>query len=320
MATYFRLLDVGRQFFDDNGDPLNGGKLYTYEAGTTTSKTTYQDDAGATPHANPIILDSAGRPSAEVWGTTGGYKLKLDNSLDSTIWTRDDVIGFNDTAETSASEWIASGLTPTYVSATSFTFAGDQTTVYHVGRRIKTTDTGGTDYATITASSYSNPNTTLTVNVDGAGSLDSGLSAVQYSLISRVNSSITGEWTSVAYSAANFTATGGGTWTTDAAGDQLAYAYIIIGNTMIVNYSIATTDVAGTVSAVNIAIPASKVATKAMVSAVGRCLDAGVVGDAFARVAAGGTVIIIARQDGVAFTATSSDNTSVSGTMVIEID
>jgi hypothetical protein len=294
--------------------------LYCYEAGTTTAKTTYQDDAGATPHANPIVLDSSGRPTAEVWGTTGAYKFKLDNSADSTIWTRDDVVGFNDTAETSASEWIASGLTPTYVSATSFTFAGDQTTVFHVGRRIKTTDTAGTDYATITASSYGAPNTTITVNVDGAGSLDSGLSAVQYSLISQVNSPIIGEWVNVAYSAGNFTATGGGTWTTDAAGDQLAYSYCIIGNTMIVNYSIATSDVAGTVNAINIAIPASKVATKAMVAAVARCLDAGTVAEAFARVAAGGTIIIIARQDGAAFTATAADNTAVSGQMIIEID
>ena len=219
MATYFRLLDVGRQFFDNSGDPLNGGKLYTYEAGTTTAKTTYQDDAGATPHANPIVLDSAGRPSAEVWGTTGGYKLKLDNSLDSTIWTRDDVVGFNDTAETSASEWIASGLTPTYVSAASFTFAGDQTTVYHVGRRLKTTDTGGTDYATITASDYNVTSpllTTLVVNVDGSGSLDSGLSAVQYGVISAVNSSVRGGWSLITRgsvsAAATFDVTG---FTTD---------------------------------------------------------------------------------------------------------
>lgn len=192
MATYFRLLDAGRQFFDDNGDPLNGGKLYTYEAGTTTNKTTYQDDAGEAAHANPIILDSAGRAPAEVWGTTGAYKLRLDNSLDSTIWTRDDITGVNDTAETAASEWVASGLTPTYVGATSFTFAGDQTTVYHPGRRLKTTDSGGTDYMTITASSYSAPNTTITVRVDASGSLDSGLSSVSYGLVSAANTSIPG--------------------------------------------------------------------------------------------------------------------------------
>lgn len=188
MATYFRLLDVGRQFFDSNGDPLNGGKLYTYEAGTATNKTTYQDDAGGSPHANPIILDSAGRVSAEVWGTTGAYKLKLDNSLDSTIWTRDDIVGFNDTAETSVSEWIASGLTPTYIGATSFSFAGDQTTVYHAGRRLKITDNSGTVYASIISSVYG-ALTTVTVDVDNGGSLTSPVTAVQYGVMSAVNTS-----------------------------------------------------------------------------------------------------------------------------------
>ena len=188
MATYFRLLDVGRQFFDSNGDPLNGGKLYTYEAGTTTNKTTYQDDGGAASHANPIILDSAGRVSAEVWGTTGAYKIKLDNSLDSNIWTRDDIVGFNDTAETSASEWIASGLTPTYIGATSFSFAGDQTTVYHAGRRLKITDNSGTVYATIISAVFG-ALTTVTVAVDAGGSLTSPVTAVQYGVMSATNTS-----------------------------------------------------------------------------------------------------------------------------------
>jgi len=188
MATYFRLLDVGRQFFDSNGDPLSGGKLYTYEAGTTTNKSTYQDDSGASAHTNPIILDSAGRVSAEVWGTTGAYKLRLDNSLDSNIWTRDDIVGFNDTAETSASEWIASGLTPTYASGSTFTYAGDQTTVYHAGRRLKITDNSGTVYASIVSSAFGAV-TTVTVDVDNGGSLTSPVTAVQHGVMSAVNTS-----------------------------------------------------------------------------------------------------------------------------------
>jgi hypothetical protein len=52
------------------------------------------------------------------------------------------------------SEWVASGLTPTYVSATSFTLAGDQTSAFHKDRRLKTTNSGGTVYSTITASVF----------------------------------------------------------------------------------------------------------------------------------------------------------------------
>jgi hypothetical protein len=35
-----------------------GGKIYTYEAGTSTPVTTYVDAAGVTANANPIILDN----------------------------------------------------------------------------------------------------------------------------------------------------------------------------------------------------------------------------------------------------------------------
>jgi hypothetical protein len=65
------LAGAGWQFFDNSGVPLNGGLLYTYAAGTTTPQTTYSDSTGATPNANPIVLDSAGRVSGEVWLTTG---------------------------------------------------------------------------------------------------------------------------------------------------------------------------------------------------------------------------------------------------------
>jgi hypothetical protein len=49
------------QFFDNNGVILTGGKIYAYAAGTTTPQAVYTSVSGATPHANPIVLDSAGR-------------------------------------------------------------------------------------------------------------------------------------------------------------------------------------------------------------------------------------------------------------------
>lgn len=70
------------QFFDDNGDPLANGFVYTYEAGTTTPKTTYTDSSGVTPAPNPIELDAAGRPvtgSGAIWGS-GAYKFIVKNS------------------------------------------------------------------------------------------------------------------------------------------------------------------------------------------------------------------------------------------------
>ena len=77
------------QFFDANGDPLVGGLLYTYEAGTTTPLTTYTDSTGVSANTNPIILDSRGE--ANVWLSFAAYKLALYTSANVLIWTVDNI-------------------------------------------------------------------------------------------------------------------------------------------------------------------------------------------------------------------------------------
>jgi hypothetical protein len=85
------------QFFDNNGVILSGGKIYTYAAGTTTPQTTYTSASGVTPHANPIILDSAGRvPSGEIWLTDGlVYKFVIETAASILIGTYDNITGVN---------------------------------------------------------------------------------------------------------------------------------------------------------------------------------------------------------------------------------
>jgi hypothetical protein len=85
------------QFFDNNGQPLSGGKIYTYAAGTTIPQATYTSASGVTPHSNPIILDSAGRvPSGEIWLTDGLiYKFKIDTATNVLIGTYDNITGVN---------------------------------------------------------------------------------------------------------------------------------------------------------------------------------------------------------------------------------
>jgi hypothetical protein len=189
--SYFLSPIGNEQQSDANGDPLIGGKIWTYLAGSTTPTATYTDDTGGTPQANPIILNAFGLPdsSAPIWLAEGvSYKFVFTDADD--VATRppvDDISGVNDAA-TSASEWVESGFVPTYVSATSFTVPGDQTDTLHVGRRVKTTNTAGTTYSTITASAYGAV-TTVTV-VNSSGTLDSGLSAVSYGLLSATNRSL----------------------------------------------------------------------------------------------------------------------------------
>jgi hypothetical protein len=85
------------QFFDNNGVILSGGKIYTYAAGTTTPQASYTSAAGTTPHANPIILDSAGRvPGGEIWLTDGlVYKFVIETATGSLLGTYDNITGVN---------------------------------------------------------------------------------------------------------------------------------------------------------------------------------------------------------------------------------
>jgi hypothetical protein len=79
------------QFFDANGNPLVGGKLYTYAAGTTSPLATYTDSSGTSANTNPIILDSRGE--ANVWLGVGSYKMILKDSVDALILTVDNILG-----------------------------------------------------------------------------------------------------------------------------------------------------------------------------------------------------------------------------------
>lgn len=94
MAVNLSPIGNGQQFFDNNGVPLNGGLVYTYQAGSSTPLTTYTDINGTTANANPIVLDSSGRFSNEVWLTYGfNYKFVVKTSAGTTIGTYDNIYG-----------------------------------------------------------------------------------------------------------------------------------------------------------------------------------------------------------------------------------
>jgi hypothetical protein len=88
---------AGAQFFDDNGVPLTGGKVFTYAAGTTTPLATYTTAAGTVANTNPIILDAAGRTPNEIWLAVGTlYKFIVKTSTDELIGTYDGLPPIND--------------------------------------------------------------------------------------------------------------------------------------------------------------------------------------------------------------------------------
>ncbi len=84
-------------FFDGNGAPLAGGKVYTYLAGSgyATPKATYTDSGGGTPLANPVVLDSAGQ--AAIW-LVGSYGIVVKDALGNTVRSVDNISGNAGTA------------------------------------------------------------------------------------------------------------------------------------------------------------------------------------------------------------------------------
>lgn len=88
------LAGAGWQLFDSSGIPLSGGLIRTYQAGTTTPVATYTSSSGDTPNSNPIILDAAGRPPAEIWlDDSYIYKFTVFTSNDVLIRTYDNISG-----------------------------------------------------------------------------------------------------------------------------------------------------------------------------------------------------------------------------------
>lgn len=67
------------KFFDNNGNPLAFGKVFTYQAGTVTPAPTYTDASLGTPNSNPILLNFRGE--CEIWiPTNTAYKFDIQDS------------------------------------------------------------------------------------------------------------------------------------------------------------------------------------------------------------------------------------------------
>lgn len=148
------------QFLDNSGNVLTGGKLFTYLAGTTTPAATYTSSTGVTFHANPIILDAAGRvPSGgEIWLSDNiQYKFVLKDANDVLIATWDNLSGINSN----------------FVN-------------YTVQEEIQTATAGQTVF-TLTTLNYAPGTNSLTVYVDGVNQYEGG----SYSFIETNSTTVT---------------------------------------------------------------------------------------------------------------------------------
>jgi hypothetical protein len=83
----------GQTMFNGNL-PLAGGKIYTYQAGSSTPLTTYTTVNGTIAQANPIVLNSTGKLSSELWLLYGySYKFVLEDASSNVINTYDNIAG-----------------------------------------------------------------------------------------------------------------------------------------------------------------------------------------------------------------------------------
>jgi len=94
MSVNLSPIGNGVSFLGVTGLPLSGGRLYSYQAGSSTPLATYTTVSGTIANANPIILGTDGRAPNEIWLTYGyNYKFILQDSVGGTIATYDDIYG-----------------------------------------------------------------------------------------------------------------------------------------------------------------------------------------------------------------------------------
>jgi hypothetical protein len=95
------LMPLPQQFFDVNGAPLAGGKVFTYQAGTTNQQATFTDSTGLIQNSNPVILNAGGFPMnpsggiGGIWLAPQFYKIVVQNSLGVEQYTVDNVSSYN---------------------------------------------------------------------------------------------------------------------------------------------------------------------------------------------------------------------------------
>jgi hypothetical protein len=112
------------QFFDASGNPLVGGKVYTYAAGTTTPLETYTSELATTANTNPVILDSRGE--CNLWfSTASSYKVVLESATDVLQWTVDNIATYGTLASQNSNNVAITGGTITGVTITGVTITGD---------------------------------------------------------------------------------------------------------------------------------------------------------------------------------------------------
>ena len=137
----------GQQFFDNTGKPLAGGKIFTYQAGSTSVlRSTFTTSVGNVQNTNPIILNSSGRAVNEIWlDVLATYNLVLTDSSGTTVIEAiNDVAaikpgGLNLPASIRENLFIATAGQTVFGLSTSFAVGTNMVSVFRNGARLYNT-------------------------------------------------------------------------------------------------------------------------------------------------------------------------------------
>jgi len=104
------LYPAGERFGDANLDPVGAGKLYVYDNGTPDQASIWSDPELTVAITQPAVLDSGGLLQTNVYVTDGTrYTVKLDDSDDAEVFTRDNTWGWEDSLFYSVANYGAVG-------------------------------------------------------------------------------------------------------------------------------------------------------------------------------------------------------------------
>jgi hypothetical protein len=189
MATALFAAPLGIPCFKSwltSGVPNAGGKVSIYYAGTSVRTTAYptQADAlaGTNSLTNPVTLDAYGE--SQIWlqssidlGTYYKVVVADSSSVVLTNGTMDNINPALSYSYPTINAWVPEVLPFAYVAATQFKITGyDQSSVYHVGRRVKINNGSGTIYVTVTAVAFASDTTVTVVG----GTVLNTLTAISY--------------------------------------------------------------------------------------------------------------------------------------------
>lgn len=141
MPDSMPVVDFLTRVTDDNGDPVSGGSIEFYDAGTNTPKEVFANAALSSSLGTSVDLDSSGYPVSSgttrtlIYTGTDDYKVVVKDADGATLITHDNVPGAVATPATSA---VALPSTPVLSKSANYTATSDDR-----GKIINCVTTGG---------------------------------------------------------------------------------------------------------------------------------------------------------------------------------